>query len=89
MECGLQPVRGVAGVMHAVALAPAPDRLAAHAVLASQLVLTGRGLLDGRTHGRRGGGVLVQGDQQATPPGRMILPARPAAPRGPSAGLVD
>src|SRR5690606_38964334 len=56
------------GVMHAVALAPAPDRLAAHAVLASQFVLTGRGLLDGRAHGRRGGGVLAQGDQHATPP---------------------
>ncbi len=65
VQGGLQPVRGVAAVFHAVPMLPALHGRAADTVLLSQLVRAGRGLLDLRPHRRRGRGVLVQCDHHA------------------------
>ena len=59
VQRGLQALRGVGGVLHALAPAPLADRVAAHTELPRQFIVTARGLLD-RRRGRR---ILMQGDQ--------------------------
>lgn len=72
----LQAVRGVAGVQHGLALAPLAYGVARHVVLARQLVVAAAGRLQRCADRRRGGGVLVQGNQHGL--SRSVHPATTA-----------
>ena len=63
VEGGLQPMGGMAAVLDGVALAPATDRVTRDVKLPRQLIIAAGGFLNRRSDRRRGGGVLVQGDQ--------------------------
>lgn len=88
VEGGVQPVRGVAGVLHRRALSPPAEGVAAHVKLPRQLVVTARGLLDRRTNGRRGGGVLVQGNPHVVPPSLPLATTARSTSRPISSGRL-
>jgi hypothetical protein len=80
VERGLQPVRGMAGIVHPIALAPLAHRVARDVELARQLVVAAGGLLDRRPYSRRG--QVVVPDAYETMAGNGQLVARPGQLRG-------